>query len=67
MLLLKADSLVYIGNIYYNLFIIQRKVANLVFHADHVSRLHLYLDVVLLVVQDIVKGPHGRVQLIHLG
>ena len=38
----------------------------LIFKADQVPGLHLDLDVVPLVIEDVVKGPHGRVQLIHL-
>ena len=37
----------------------------LVLHSHHVARQHLQADVVLLTVQQIIKGSHGLEQIIH--
>ena len=37
-----------------------------VLDGHHISRLHLQTDVILFRVHEIVKGPHGPVELLHL-
>ncbi len=42
------------------------KESSLVLEADQITRLHLDLDIVLLVVEEVVKGPHGGVHILYL-